>query len=159
MSKSKRRGDGEGCLRERKDGRWEGILTIGWENGRRKQKSYFGTHDEARDQLLEARAKLKAGLLITSKSQTLGAFLDDWLLHSLKPRAKARAFESFSTIVKLHIKPTMGTVALDKLNPQHVQRLLNEKSKGLSPQTVGNIKTVLRSALAQALKVGSGLAQ
>ena len=83
-----------------------------------------------------------------------GIFLDDWLVRSLKPRAKARGFESFSTIVKLHIKPTMGAVALDKLNPQHVQRLLNEKSAKLSPQTVGNIKTVLRSALAQALKWG-----
>jgi integrase len=76
-------------------------------------------------------------------------------LRSLKPRAKARAFESFSTITRLHIKPMLGSVALHKLSPEHVQRLLHEKStSGLSPRTVSNIKTVLRSALAQALKRG-----
>ena len=155
MVKSKRRGAGEGLVHERKDGRWEARLTLGWEGGKRKRKSYFGaTQAEVQDKLLAARFDHSRGLLISSKAQTLGAFLDDWLVRSLKPRAKARAFESFSTIVKLHIKPTMGAVALHKLNPQHVQRLLNEKSAGLSPQTVGNIKTVLRSALAQALKWG-----
>ncbi len=155
MAKSKRRGAGEGLIRLRADGRWEARLTLGWEGGKRKRKSYFGaTQAEVQEKLLAARSDHSHGLLISSKSQTLGTFLDDWLLRSLKPRAKARAFESFSTIVKLHIKPTMGAVALHKLNPQHVQRLLNEKSAKLSPQTVGNIKTVLRSALAQALKWG-----
>jgi integrase len=155
MPKSRRRGAGEGLVHERKDGRWEARLTIGWEGGKRKRKSYFGASQaEVLDKLLAARSDHSKGLLISSKSQTLGAFLDDWLVRSLKPRAKARAFESFSTIVKLHIKPTMGAVALHKLNPQHVQRLLNEKGAKLSPQTVGNIKTVLRSALAQALKWG-----
>ncbi len=155
MSKSKRRGAGEGLIHERKDGRWEARLTLGWEGGKRKRKSYFGaTQEEVNQKLLDARHDHSRGLLISSKSQTLGAFLDDWLVRSLKPRAKARAFESFSTIVKLHIKPTLGAVALHKLNPQHVQRLLNDKAAKLSPQTVGNIKTVLRSALAQALKWG-----
>ena len=156
MAKSKRRGAGEGLIYERKnEGRWEARLTVGWEGGKRKRKSYFGaTQAEVQDKLLAARFDQSRGLLISSKSQTLGAFLDDWLIRSLKPRAKARAFESFSTITKLHIKPTLGAVALHKLNPQHVQRLLNEKGVKLSPQTVGNIKTVLRSALAQALKWG-----
>jgi integrase len=155
MAKSKRRGAGEGLIRLRKDGRWEARLTLGWEGGKRKRKSYFGaTQAEVQDKLLAARSDHSHGLLISSKAQTLGAFLDDWLVRSLKPRAKARAFESFSTITKLHIKPTLGAVALHKLNPQHVQRLLNEKGAKLSPQTVGNIKTVLRSALAQALKWG-----
>lgn len=155
MAKSKRRGAGEGLIRHRKDGRWEARLTLGWEGGQRKRKSYFGaSQEEVNQKLLDARYDHSRGLLISSKSQTLGAFLDDWLVRSLKPRAKARAFESFSTIVELHIKPTMGAVALQKLNPQHVQRLLNEKGAKLSAQTVGNIKTVLRSALAQALKWG-----
>jgi len=51
-----------------------------------------------------------------------------------------------------------GAVALHKLNPQHVQRLLNEKSAKLSPQTVGNIKTVLRSARS-GVEVGAGVPQ
>jgi len=154
MAKSKRRGAGEGLVRFRKDGRWEARITLGWEGGKRKTKSYFAaTQADVQEKLLAARSDLARGLLISAKAQTLGAFLDDWLLRSLKPRAKARAFESFSTITRLHIKPLLAGVPLHKLSPQHVQRLLHDKSAaGLSPQTVGNIRTVLRSALAQALK-------
>jgi len=46
----------------------------------------------------------------------------------------------------------IGNVALHKLNPLDVQRLLNEKRQNLSPRTVFSIKAVLSSALAQALK-------
>jgi integrase len=156
MNKSKRRGAGEGLVRLRKDGRWEARITLGWEAGKRNTKSYFAaTQAEVQEKLLAARCDLSRGLLISAKAQTLGTFLDDWLLRSLKPRAKARAFESFSTITRLHIEPMLGSVSLHKLSPQQVQRLLHEKSAaGLSPQTVTNIKTVLRSALAQALKWG-----
>jgi integrase len=154
MAKSKRRGAGEGLVRLRKDGRWEARITLGWEGGKRKTKSYFAaTQADVQEKLLAARSDLARGLLISAKAQTLGAFLDDWLLRSLKPRAKARAFESFSTITRLHIKPMLGSVPLHKLTPQHISRLLHDKSTaGLSPQTVSNIKTVLRSALGQALK-------
>ena len=71
----------------------------------------------------------------------------------MKAKAKPRSYESFSTIARLHIKPALGQIQLHKLAPQHIQRLLDDKSKqGLSPQTVSNIRTVLRSALSQALK-------
>jgi hypothetical protein len=111
MNKSKRRGAGEGLVRLGKDGRWEARITLGWEAGKRKTKSYFAaTQAEVQEKLLAARSDLSRGLLISAKAQTLGTFLDDWLLRSLKPRAKARAFESFSTITRLHIKPLLGGV-------------------------------------------------
>src|SRR6266852_1536933 len=137
MDKSKRRGAGEGLIRLRSDGRWEARLSLGWEGGKRKRKSYFGaSQGEVKDKLLAARSDHSRGLLISAKAQTLGAFLDDWLLRSLKPRAKARAFESFSSITRLHIKPTLGNVPLHKLSPQHISRLLHEKTTaGLSPQS------------------------
>jgi len=154
MSKSKRRGAGEGLIRLRADGRWEARISLGWEGGKRKTKSYFAaTQAEVQEKLLTARADHSRGVLISARAQTLAMFLDGWLERSLKPRAKARAFESFSSIIRLHIRPALGNVPLHKLSPQHISRLLHEKTTaGLSPQSVVNIKTVLRSALAQALK-------
>ena len=88
MARSKRRGAGEGLIRLRKDGRWEARLTLGWEGGKRRMKSYFAaTQAEVQEKLLAARSDLSRGLLISAKAQTVGAFLDDWLLRSLKPRA------------------------------------------------------------------------
>jgi hypothetical protein len=139
---------------QRKDGRWCGMLSLGWENGKRKRKSYFAqTAAEVRDQLLKARSDHARGLPVAIERQTVAQYIDHWLEHTLKAKAKPRSHERFSTIARLHIKPSLGRIQLHKLAPQHIQKLLDEKSKaGLSPQTVTNIRTVLRSALTQATK-------
>ncbi len=44
----KRRANGEGSLRQRKDGRWECTFMVGWkDNGRPKTKSFYGPTQEA----------------------------------------------------------------------------------------------------------------
>jgi len=149
-----KRGANEGSIFKRKDGRWVGSLDLGWENGKRKRQHFYAaTAAEVREQLLKARSDHSRGLPVVIERQTVAQYLDHWLEHTLKAKAKARSFESFSTITRLHIKPSLGRIQLHKLAPQHIQKLLDEKSKaGLAPQTVTNIRTVLRSALTQAMK-------
>jgi integrase len=149
-----KRGQNEGSIFRRKDGRWCGVLNLGWENGRRKRKSFYGKiASEVREQLLKARSDHSRGLPVTIDCQNVQQYLDHWLEHTLKAKAKPRSYESFSAIARLHIKPALGRIQLHKLAPQHIQKLLDGKSKGgLSPQTVTNIRTVLRSALSQAMK-------
>jgi hypothetical protein len=38
-----RRGSGEGSIYRRKDGRWVGVADLGYVEGRRRRKSYYGT--------------------------------------------------------------------------------------------------------------------
>jgi integrase len=149
-----KRGQNEGSIFRRKDGRWCGVLNLGWEDGRRKRKHFYGdTAAEVHEQLLKARSDKSSGLPIAFERQTVAQFLDDLLEHALRARAKPRSYESFSTIVRLHIKPSLGKLQLQKLAPQQIQKLLDEKNTaGLSAQTVTSIRTVLRSALSQAVK-------
>ena len=165
-----RRGAQEGSIFQRKDGRWVGSLNLGWEDGKRKRRHFYAaTAAEVRDELLKARTDQSHGLPVASERQTVAKFLEDWLEHTLKNRAKPRSFESFTTIVNKHIVPTLGRIRLDKLTPQQVQALLEKKRQpyktttnsgkaiekhGLSAQSVASIRTVLRSALGQALKWG-----
>jgi integrase len=165
-----KRGTNEGSIFKRKDGRWVGSLNLGWEDGKRKRRHFYAaTAAEVRDELLKARSDQSRGLPVRTERQTVSQFLDHWLKHTLKAKAKPRSHESFSAITRLHINPTLGKIQLHKLTPQHVQKLLDEKSQpykvkkkngteetrqGRSPQTIANIRTVLRSALAQALKWG-----
>jgi len=152
MAKSKRRGDGEGHIRQRADGRWEARLSLGYAGGRRRCKSVFGRiQAEALEKLDTEKAKLRAGLPVTTEPQSLAAFLERWLAETLATRAKPRSLDSFSTIARLHITPVIGRVRLDKLTPQHVAGLLNAR-RSLAPQTRVNILTVLKSALAEALR-------
>jgi integrase len=150
----RKRNAGEGSIFLRGDGRWCGMLSLGWENGKRRRKSFFAaTAAEVQDHLLKARSDHSRGLPVTIERQTVEQYIDHWLDHTLRAKAKPRSYESFCTIARLHIKPSLGKIQLHKLAPQHIQKLLDEKSKeGLSPQTVTNIRTVLRSALSQAMK-------
>src|SRR5579863_4549591 len=130
------------------------MLSLGWENGKRKRKSYFGaTAAEVQAHLLKARSDHSHGLPVAIERQNVEQYINHWLEHTLKAKAKPRSYESFSAIARLHINPSLGKIQLHKLAPQHIQKLLDEKSKeGFSPQTVTNIRTVLRSALSQAMK-------
>lgn len=122
-----------------------------------------------RDELLKARSDQSRGLPVASERQTVAKFLEGWLEHTLKNRAKPRSVESFTAIVNRHIVPVLGRIRLDKLTPQQVQALLEKKREpyktknkagkviekhGLAPQSIAGIRTVLRSALGQALKWG-----
>ncbi|BCL83684.1 hypothetical protein ccbrp13_61490 [Ktedonobacteria bacterium brp13] len=53
----------------------------------------------------------------------------------------------------LHILPILGNVKLQKLAPQQLQMLYNQKlEEGYAPQTVKHIHRVLHKALSDALK-------
>lgn len=165
-----KRGTNEGSIFQRKDGRWVGSLNLGWEDGKRKRRHFYAaTAGAVRDELLKARSDQSRGLPVASERQTVAKFLEGWLEHTLKNRAKPRSVESFTAIVNRHIVPVLGRIRLDKLTPQQVQALLEKKREpyktknkagkviekhGLAPQSIAGIRTVLRSALGQALKWG-----
>jgi len=154
--RGRRRGQGEGLVRQRSDGRWEGRLSLGWREGKRVRRCYYGTTQaEVLDRLTKARSDLKLGLSVASDRQTVGDFLAHWLEGSAKPRIKPRSYERFAELIRLHIGPSLGRVHLEKLTPVHVQRLLTQKRQdGLAAQTVVSIRNVLRTALNQALRWG-----
>jgi integrase len=57
--------------------------------------------------------------------------------------------------VRLHLKPVLGGVRLDRLSPADVQALLNAKqATGLSPASIQRIRATLRAALNQAMRWG-----
>ena len=79
-----KRGQGEGSIFQREsDGRWCAQLNLGWENGRRKRKYYYGlTAADVQDQLLKARSDHSRGLPVAIERQTVGQYLDHWLEHT-----------------------------------------------------------------------------
>ena len=151
-----RRGNNEGSIYKRTDGRWAAAINLGWQAGRRKRKTFYGeTRRVVQEQLSAALRAQQQGLPMVSERQTVELFLDRWLSDSVEPRLKPRTYQSYAEIVRLHLSPSLGRIRLAKLTPQQVQRLINEKlSDGLSPRRVQYIHAVLRCALGQAEKWG-----
>lgn len=151
-TKPSRRGHNEGTIRHRSDGRWEARISLA--NG--KRKSLFGrTRRDVQDKLRTAQREIEAGLDLGAGRQTVGAFLDRWLVDVAKPSIRPKTYASYTQLVRLHLKPALGHHQLAKLSPHHVQMMMNAKSAaGLSPRTVQYLRAVLRRALGQALKWG-----
>jgi integrase len=68
---------------------------------------------------------------------------------------KITTHQSYGSLVRLHICPTLGRTKLAALAPAHVQSLYRAKlDEGLSPKTVKYIHTTLHRALKQAVRWG-----
>ena len=59
-----RRGNSEGSIYKRKDGRWAAAVNLGWQDGKRKRKTFYGrTRQEVQVQLTAALRTNQQGLL------------------------------------------------------------------------------------------------
>lgn len=156
MAQKKRRGRGEGLIRQRPDGRWEARLDLGWQGGKRVRKTLYGrTWEDVRNKLDDARHSEQQGLLHAGPTTTVGQFLRSWL-EVVQPGLRPKTYTSYEGTVPLHLLPDFEKVRLDKLTPIHVHRLLKRKaSEGdLSERSVQYILFVLRIALGKAVRWG-----
>ena len=117
-----------------------------------KTPSYSATSEEAALQKLEEeRHKLYQGVPIPGERWKVGDFLDI-RLENIKASVRPSTWERYHDFVRLHIKPEVGTIQLSQLSPSHIQALYTKASqKGLAARTVHHLKTVLHTALADAI--------
>ncbi len=149
---TKRRGHGEGSIKQRADGLWEARVSL---PGGKRKSLYGKTRREAQDKLRAALRDADAGLDLGTSQQTLGQFLKGWLEDVVKPAKAPKTVATYADIVRLHLIPGIGHHQLSRLTPQHVAALLKAKQDaGLSPRMVHHIRAVLRTALNQAIRWG-----
>ncbi|MDR3120055.1 MAG: site-specific integrase [Clostridiales bacterium] len=152
-----KRGQNEGTIRQRPDGRWEARVTVGRNpNGSQKQRSFYGrTRKEVHEAAIAAQNDLNNGVYTSPSKMTVGEWLDVWFREYVLPLKRPSTARGYDDIITLHLKPELGTTPLRELRPEHLQALYNQKIRGgLSPRTVQHINAMLNAALGQALKNG-----
>ena len=92
-----RRGNGEGSIRRRKDGRWEGRYTVHSEEGRKQRTVYGSTRREVSEKLTEAIAGRDKGLVFDAGSITVGEYLERWLKDSVRAPCSRALMRSIGT--------------------------------------------------------------
>lgn len=164
---AKRRPSGDGLVRKRADGRWEGRIVVGHkEDGKPIYRSVFA---EKQSDLMPKLHELKdqyAGVELTEDSSiTLGDWLGRWLEDYKKPTLRPSTYAGYSKDIANHIMPYLGSKRITQLKTadiqKHYNRLLesgrmkdNGQGKGLSNATVRGIHMVLREALDSAVREG-----
>jgi integrase len=149
---SKKRGNGEGSITKRDDGRWMARFTVRTIKGPKRRTVYGRTRAEASAKLAKAMADRDGGLIFDAGSLTVGDYLDRWLSNSVKDTVRERTYERYEEILRLHVKPGLGRLKLKALTPAHVQDFYRDRlDSGFSPATVQKIHVILHKALSQAV--------
>ena len=164
----KKRANGEGSLRKRKDGRWEGRYTAGCDptTGKPIHKSVLAkTQSEAKEKLKQAIAEAEKLDMSRAKSYTLGAWIKLWYEVYAEPRLREKTKDYYLNYIDNHIVPELGNTPLEKLTTIQIQKFYNDlqksgriqrythiklKDKGLSTRVVRGIHTLLNNCLEQA---------
>ena len=159
----KRRANGEGNIRKRKDGRWEGRYTVGHdpETGKAIIKNILGKTQAAVKEKLKKAIEENVGIDYgRAKTYTVGSWLEVWMENYAKVKLRPSTFKTSQGFLKNHIKPQIGSIPLADLTSLDLQRFYKhlldggrvdrieakKKPKGLAPKTVRNIHQMICSA-------------
>jgi integrase len=144
----KRRGNSEGSIYRRKDGRWVGTASLPW--GRRK--SFYGrSRADVATKLTAALKTHQDGLPVASDRQTVASYLEGWLA-TTEPSLRPRTYIRYEQLLRIHALPLVGKLPLAQLSAQHLQRLYADRRSVISETTVTHLHAVIHKALAQAVK-------
>ena len=165
---AKRRLAGDGMVRKRDDGRWEGRIVVGHkENGDSIFRYLYADTQKELTAKLHQNIQAYRGVELTEASKlTLAEWLDRWLDERMAGTIRSRTLEGYRRNINSHVKPYLGQKQLTKIRPadlKNLYALLQERGKiakgrgygsGLAPVTVRGIHTILHHALKAAAEEG-----
>lgn len=164
MRRPVRRGNGEGTVYQRQDGRWEGAAYVLTAAGTRLRRSVYGkTREEAHRRLVAVIRQSQQGVPVATTTQSVEQYLLYWLEHVARYDVRPLTYRSYEMYVRRHLIPGLGRKRLSRLSGQDVRLFLNSKrasrssssaSRGreLSPRTIFHLHAVLRNALEHAVR-------
>ena len=161
---AKKRANGEGSIRKRKGGRWEGRYTAGHdpETGKAIYKNVLGrTQAEVKEKLKAAIKETQSLDFTKAGKYTVGEWMEVWFEDYAKIKVRPSSHQTYRGYIDNHINPNIGDIPLEKLTSLDLQKLYKklltkgrvdrleakEQPKGLSAKTVRNIHQILSSAL------------
>ena len=127
-----KRKHGDGSVFERKDGRWEGRLVVGYkENGYAKTRSVTApTKTECEEKLGKLREEVGRRSERIKPDMLFGDWLDFWYQNFSKPKLRPTTQACYEGRIYTHIIPQIGQVPLCKLTQNELQQFYARLKKG-----------------------------
>ena len=163
---AKRRPSGDGMVRRRDDGRWEGRIVIGHkENGEPLFRHVYAKTQKALLDKLHQNIECYRDVELTEDSRmTLGEWLDRWLTEYKAGTVRPGTLKSYRCYIEYYIKPQLGDKQISLISQQDIQRMYRRlKTEGrihehpemnhqLSDSMVRHIHSTLHAALKDAVQ-------
>ena len=163
---SKRRPVGDGMVRKRDDGRWEGRIVIGHrENGEPLFRHVYAKTQKVLLDKLHQNIECYRDVELTEDSRmTLSEWLDRWLAEYKAGTVRPGTLKSYRCYIEYYIKPQLGDKQISLISQQDIQRMYRRlKTEGrirehpemghhLSDSMVRHIHSTLHAALKDAVQ-------
>ena len=165
---AKKRANGEGNIRKRKDGRWEGRYTAGHdpETGKAIYKNVLAkTQKECKEKLVAALEQVGKVDAHKTDQYTVGQWAETWFEDFAKPSIRETTAVYYKNYIVKHIVPNIGKIKLNKLTTLDIQKFYNKanakgrvkryegmKDFSLSAKTIRGLHAMLRQCLDQAVQ-------
>lgn len=153
---AKRRPSGDGMVRKRDDGRWEGRIVVGHKDNGDPIFHYVSakTQKALLEKLHKSIDEYDGAELTEDSRMTLGEWLDIWLKECAEPSVRPSTYKGYRGYAERNIKPSLGNKQISKVTAADVQTLYRKLQReggvdggALSPTTVRRIHGVLHQAL------------
>lgn len=163
---AKRRPSGDGMVRKREDGRWEGRIVVGHKESGEPIFRYLSakTQKELLKKLHQNIEEYQDVDLSENSKMPLGQWLDRWLEEYAAPSVRPSTIEGYRGYVERNIKPYLGDKQVGKITREDVQKLYRELQKSgrkelhpeygyqLSGATIRRIHGVFHQAMDAAVR-------
>ena len=163
---AKRRPNGEGMIRQKKKGQWEGRVVVGHkENGNPIFRYvYAKTQKELLDKLHYKIDEFRDTELTEDSNMLLSEWLDKWIAEYMTGTIRESTLIGYKKYVESYIKPALGNKPMAFITTAEIQKFYNNLKKngriknqhiygeGLAASTVNSIHCVLHEALDMAVK-------
>ena len=163
---SKRRPAGDGMVRKRDDGRWEGRIVVGHkENGDSIFRYIYADTQKELTAKLRQNIDIYQGIDLTEQSRmTLAEWLGQWL-GQMSTTLRPGTLQHYQKDMTNHVIPYLGQKMLTQITAADLRKLYDKLQKngrvnprpdqgGLSSTTVHGIHTTLHLALRAAVEQG-----
>ena len=161
-----KRPDGDGLVRKRSDGRWEGRIVVGHkEDGKPIYRSVFAkTQKELMEKLHRSIETFRDVELKENSNLTLGEWLDKWLDERMRFTVRESTLDGYRRIANNYIKPYLGDKKIGSVTTADVQKMYNwlrengrinehyERRNSLSDSSVRGIHMMLHQAMDAAIQ-------
>lgn len=154
----RRRPNGTSTVYLGADGRWHGRITVGLRPDGLPDRRHLSrtTEAEAIRAVRELeRARDMGRVRKAGPAWTVQGWLEHWVENVVASTVRENTLSSYRVAVRVHLVPGLGAHRLDKLEPEHLERLYAAMlGNGSKPATVHQVHRTLRASLNAAIRRG-----
>ena len=149
---AKRRQNGKGTLRQRKDGRWEGRVVVGYdEKGLPITKNVLAhTKTECAEKLEKLKEEYRPPSTRCKPDMLFGDWMEFWYENYSKPAIRPLTQQNYENRIYDHIIPDIGKIPLNKLTQNDLQQFYARLKRNGRKQYVEKYGTGLSDRMVRA---------